>query len=63
MKFKIANLVLALILIFIVGSAFSMPPQMGGGHVGQPGKGHLINWEIHAGNGYGHVKNNCISCD
>jgi len=56
MKFKIGSLVLALALIFAVGSAFSMPPP-GGSHDGGQGVGHSIDWEIHTGNGFGHTNN------
>ena len=57
MKLKIVHLVLALALIFVVGSAFSMPPP---GHDEDRGKGH-VQHEIAGGNGNGHHKHDVSS--
>ena len=52
MKFKIVNMVLALALIFVVGSAFSSPPP---GHDEEHGNGHEQH-VIAGGKGNGHHK-------
>ena len=58
MKFRIVGLVLVTAIMLALGSVYA-----GQGHDNE-GKGHGKDWASEeTGNGYGHLKNDCVSCD